>query len=81
MHTECYPVSILPRLSRLFLDYAESREPLAPFYPESPYAQAWMADLPTKDAKLRAQVADLLTEGGGSGRATSTVDRRTAVAV
>jgi bacillithiol biosynthesis cysteine-adding enzyme BshC len=62
LHSECHPISILPRLSRLFLDYAESREPLAPFYPESPYAQAWMADLPTKDAKLRAQVADLLTE-------------------
>jgi bacillithiol biosynthesis cysteine-adding enzyme BshC len=62
LHSECHPISILPRLSRLFLDYAESREPLAPFYPESPYAGVWTVDLPKKDAKLRAQVADLLTE-------------------
>lgn len=38
MHTECYPISTLPKLSRLFLDYAASREPLAPFYTASPYA-------------------------------------------
>lgn len=38
MHTECYPISTLPKLSRLFLDYAASREPLAPFYAASPYA-------------------------------------------
>jgi len=36
--TECYPISTLPKLSRLFLDYAASREPLAPFYSASPYA-------------------------------------------
>lgn len=38
LQTECYPISTLPKLSRLFLDYAASREPLAPFYAASPYA-------------------------------------------
>ena len=58
MHTECYPISILPRLSRLFLDYADSRQPLTPFYPASPYAQQWTA--PSIDPAIRARVADLL---------------------
>jgi bacillithiol synthase len=62
LHSECYPISILPRLNRLFLDYAESREPLAPFYPESPYSPAWTMQLPVQDAGVRAQVADLLAE-------------------
>ena len=60
MQTECYPISILPRLSRLFLDYAESREPLAPFYPFSPYSTQWTA--PTQDSAIRAAIADLLDE-------------------
>lgn len=38
LQTECYPISILPKLSRLFLDYAANREPQAPFYVASPYA-------------------------------------------
>ncbi len=28
MKTECYPISLLPGLSRLFLDFAERREAL-----------------------------------------------------
>lgn len=43
MQTECYPISILPQLSRLFEDYAGSREPLAPFYSTSPYGLDWAA--------------------------------------
>jgi bacillithiol synthase len=60
LHTECYPISILPRLSRLFLDYAESRQPLTPFYASSPYTQQWTA--PAQDPVLRSAVADLLEE-------------------
>ena len=58
MHTECYPISILPRLSRLFFDYAESRQPLTPFYLASPYVQQWTA--PSLDPAIRARIADLL---------------------
>jgi bacillithiol biosynthesis cysteine-adding enzyme BshC len=39
---ECYPISILPHSSKLFLDYAERREPLLPFFPSSPYSNGWM---------------------------------------
>ena len=39
---ECYPISILPHSSKLFLDYAEQREPLLPFFHSSPYSTGWM---------------------------------------
>jgi bacillithiol synthase len=77
LHTECYPISILPRLSRLFLDYAESRRPLTPFYPSSPYNQEWTA--PAQDPNLRARVSNLLEEQNhrlGAGSATlANIDR------
>jgi bacillithiol synthase len=77
LHTECYPISILPRLSRLFLDFAESRQPLTPFYPVTAYGQQWTP--PAQDAALRSRVADLLAEqnrGFGAGPATLTnIDR------
>ena len=38
MKTECYPISLLPGLSRLFLDFSERREALSPFYPASAYS-------------------------------------------
>src|ERR1700733_358399 len=40
--TECYPIALLPGLSRLFLDFSERREPLTPFYPASAYSTQWM---------------------------------------
>ena len=58
MHTECYPISILPRLSRLFVDYAASREPLAPFYADAPYGPVWVKT--ERGAKSYAEIADLL---------------------
>jgi bacillithiol synthase len=73
VHSECYPISILPRLSRLFLDYTENREPLAPFFPVSPYAHQWMQSPVSQEPALRASIADLLEEqnrGLGSSPAT-----------
>lgn len=58
MHTECYPISILPRLSRLFTDYAASREPLTPFYGASPYGEISTANR----ANANAELAGLLHE-------------------
>jgi bacillithiol synthase len=75
LQTECYPISILPRLSRLFLDYADSREPLAPFFPYSPYPQQWTKQTPTHDPALRSQIADLLDEQNrGFGASAATLD-------
>jgi bacillithiol synthase len=71
LHTECYPISILPRLSRLFVDYAASHEPLAPFYEAAPYGQVWTK--PAGEAGEYAEIADLLetqNRSFGAGEAT-----------
>src|SRR3984957_18905169 len=60
--TECYPISLLPGLSRLFLDFAERREALAPFYPASAYSTQWMAAPPVLPAAHRATLCDLLEQ-------------------
>lgn len=59
MHTECFPITVLPHLSHLFTDYAESRTPL-PYYPLSPYSQEWASRPASIDPEIRARVADLL---------------------
>ena len=40
---DCYPISVLPHLSRLFLDYCASAEPLRPFFPNTPNGSSWRA--------------------------------------
>lgn len=62
MRTDCYPISTLPGLSRLFLDYTGSHEALAPFFPASPWGREWMAHSPAQEPALRSAVADLLAE-------------------
>jgi bacillithiol biosynthesis cysteine-adding enzyme BshC len=59
---DCYPVSVLPRQTRLFLDYAASREPMAPFFASTPWSQQWRNSAPQQDARLRGAVADALRQ-------------------
>lgn len=79
MHTECFPITVLPHLSRLFTDYAESHTPL-PYYPLSPYSQEWASSPSSIDPAVRAAVADLLLEqnrGFGAGEKTfSNIERQ-----
>ncbi|HEX6496466.1 MAG TPA: bacillithiol biosynthesis cysteine-adding enzyme BshC, partial [Acidobacteriaceae bacterium] len=70
MEPECYPSSIVPHSSRLFLDYAESAEPLTPFYSTAATGKSWMREGRKLSAEHRARLADLLAEqnaafGGG----------------
>ena len=58
--TECYPISMLPHSSRLFLDFAEQREPLLPFFPSSPYSNGWMLHRPPLSAADRETLAGVL---------------------
>ena len=58
--TECYPISILPHSSRLFLDFAEQREPLLPFFPSSPYSNGWMLHRSPIAAASREAIAEIL---------------------
>ncbi|MGA7521521.1 MAG: bacillithiol biosynthesis cysteine-adding enzyme BshC [Acidobacteriaceae bacterium] len=60
MNVDCYPISLLPRLSRLFLDYASSREPLAPFYRSTP--SEIPTAVPEQNQSHRNTIADLLLE-------------------
>jgi bacillithiol biosynthesis cysteine-adding enzyme BshC len=57
---ECYPISILPHSSKLFLDYAERREPLLPFFPSSPYSNGWMLHRSPIEEAARARLAAIL---------------------
>lgn len=71
MQTDCYSISILPRLSKLFVDYAASHEPLKPFYAAAPYG-AVKAEAKGDDGSYSA-IADLLEEQNralGAGVAT-----------
>ncbi len=60
MNVDCYPISLLPRLSRLFLDYASSREGLSPFYRLGPSEVP--TAVPEQSQAHRNAVADLLLE-------------------
>jgi bacillithiol synthase len=60
--TECYPISVLPGLSRLFLDFTERREPMTPFYPSSAYSTQWMTEAPVLSAAHRAELCDQLEQ-------------------
>jgi bacillithiol synthase len=60
MNPDCYPISILPHTSKLFLDFVEQPRALAPFYVASAYSDAW--DAGSFDPGRRAAIADLLAE-------------------
>jgi bacillithiol synthase len=62
VENECYPISILPGLTPLFLDFAERREPLTPFYPSSAYSTEWMRRAPVLPDTQRAALCDLLEQ-------------------
>lgn len=57
---ECYPISILPHSSKLFLDFAEQREPLLPFFHSSPYSTGWMLHRTPISADVREAVSGIL---------------------
>ena len=60
MISECYPISILPHLGRLFQDFAERREPLTPFYRSSAYSNHWMESSAVVPPERRKTLCDLL---------------------
>src|ERR1700677_369004 len=60
--TECYPISLLPGLSRLFLDFSERREPLTPFYPASAYSTQWMTTPSVLPPDHRETLCNLLEQ-------------------
>ena len=56
----------------MFVDFAASHEPLAPFYSAAPYGQVWAKTPP--DTKSYAEIADLLeTQNRGFGASAATL--------
>ncbi len=71
MEPECYPSSIVPHSSRLFLDYTESAGPLSPFYSTAAVSRNWFREGSQLSAEHRARLAESLDEqnaqfGGGA---------------
>ena len=62
MKVDCFPISMLPRQSRLFLDYASSHEPLSPFFVSTPWSQSWANAIPAQDPAHSTTLADRLLE-------------------
>ena len=62
MKVDCYPISMLPRQSRLFLDYTSSHDPLAPFFVSTPWSQDWAKSIPPQTPAHREALADHLLE-------------------
>jgi bacillithiol synthase len=73
MKTECYPISLLPGLSRLFLDFAERRDALTPFFPASAYSTEWMTIRPVLPPAGRETLCNLLEQQNRSFGASDAV--------
>ena len=73
MKTECYPISLLPGLSRLFLDFAERRDALTPFFPASAYSTEWMTIRPVLPPVGRESLCNLLEQQNRSFGASDAV--------
>ena len=73
LKTECYPISLLPGLSKLFLDFTERRDPMTPFYSASAYSTEWMTAPGALSAAHRATLADLLEQQNRGFQASAAV--------
>ena len=67
MKTECYPITVLPNLSRLFREYVELRSaksdgPVKKYFAGSPFDGSWMRGTDRLLAADRDVIADLLLE-------------------
>jgi bacillithiol biosynthesis cysteine-adding enzyme BshC len=69
---------MLPRLSRLFLDYAASHEPIAPFYASTAWSRT-SSEAPAQSEAHQAGVAELLREQnvawGAGAKALANIER------
>lgn len=78
MKTECYPITVLPNLSRMFREYVELRSakndgPVKKYYAGSPFDGSWKQGTDRALSADRNAVADLLTvqnKSWGAGEAT-----------
>jgi len=73
MTTDCLPISVVPGLSRIFLDFCDGAEAVSPWYGASSRDRSWQATPNLLAASVRSGVADLLaTQNPGL---TAEIDR------
>ena len=60
MNTECLPISVVPGLSRIFLDFCAGAAPVRPWYGATPRERSWEAAANPVAEGQRQQVAELL---------------------
>ncbi len=70
MTAECYPITVLPHISRLFREFTELRSspadaPVRRFYPHSPFDYEWKQGTAPRLQPDRGALCDLLTEQNG----------------
>lgn len=78
MLAECYPISVLPHLSRMFQEFVDLNTaavdaPVRRFYPANPFDASWMRGTSPRLQPDRAELVRLLTEQNrawGAGAAT-----------
>ena len=78
MTAECYPITVLPHISRLFREFTELRTapvdaPVRQFYPHSPFDDRWKQGTTPRLQPERGMLCDLLTDQNrswGAGPAT-----------
>ena len=78
MTPECYPITVLPHVSRLFQEFTELRSappdaPVRQFYPHNPFHDRWMQGGSPRLQPDRGVLCDLLEEQNrawGAGEAT-----------
>lgn len=74
METHCYPITIVPHLHRLFIDYAGSETALRPFYAVSPRDEKWAAGGVGFAGDRAALAARLKTQNAAWGAGAATFD-------
>lgn len=84
MKTECYPITVLPNLSRIFREYVELRSakndgPVKKYYAGSPFDGSWKQGTDRALTANRADIADLLlaqnVQWGASDATVANIER------
>jgi len=70
--SDCYPIDVVPGLSRLFLDYCAGASGVWPFYPSLPRETGWQQRCPIPD--LWTDVVEVLAEQNPSSAAAPALE-------
>jgi bacillithiol biosynthesis cysteine-adding enzyme BshC len=72
---ECYPISVVPGLSRLFLDYCSGESAVLAWFGGNPRDRSWRNTQPSQSLQHREQLAALLASQNSSPAALENIAR------